>query len=324
MTHETTHPAPTASTTYQSDVAPLRRVLLKHVRHAFQRPARIREQWKELNYLGEPDFDEACRESDAFTALLQRLGASIEWMPAEDGGMDSLYVRDASIVTDQGAILCQMGKEARAEEPARHGTTYAKLGVPVLGSIEGGGTVEGGDVTWLSPTCLAVGRGYRTNRGGIDQLRSLLADDVELLEVPLPHWKGPVDVFHLMSMLSPLADDLLLVYSPLLPVPFRQLLLERGFDLVEVPDEEFDSMGCNVLAVAPRVAVALDGNRETRRRMEAAGVEVHTYAGREISQKGCGGPTCLTRTLERSGDGPPPSGHLGPGEGGASLPTSVR
>ena len=122
----------------------------------------------------------------------------------------------------------------------------------------------------------------------------------EIVTVPLPHWRGPGDVFHLMSVISPLALDLALVYSPLLPVPFREALLDRGIDLVEVPDEEFDSMGCNVLAVAPSVAVAMEGNPETRRRMEAAGVEVHTYVGSEISAKGCGGPTCLTRPLERS------------------------
>ena len=285
---------------YQSDVAPLRRVVLKHARDAFQSPRRIDEQWRALHYLARPDFDEACRESDAFAALLEALGVSVEWMPADDVGMDSLYVRDASIVTDRGAILCHMGKRARAEEPAHHRTAYAALGLPVVGTIEGDGTVEGGDVTWLSPSCLAVGRGYRTNQSGIDQLRSLLPNDVELLAVPLPHWKGPNDVFHLMSVLSPLAEDLLLVYSPLLPVPFRESLLDRGFELVEVPDGEFDSMGCNVLAVSPRVAVAVAGNPETARRLEAAGVEVHTYPGQEISQKGCGGPTCLTRTLERA------------------------
>lgn len=290
-------------TTFQSDVAPLRRVVLKHARDAFQSPQRIGEQWRALHYLGPPDFDEACRESDGFAGLLEDLGVGVEWMPADDVGMDSLYVRDASIVTDRGPILCRMGKRARAEEPSRHGLEYAALGLSVLGAIEGAGTVEGGDVTWLSPTCLAVGRGYRTNREGIDQLRSLVPAEVELLEVPLPHWKGPDDVFHLMSVLSPLADDLLLVYSPLLPVPFRDSLLDRGFGLVEVPEAEFDSMGCNVLAVSPRVAVAVEGNPETRRRMEAAGVEVHTYAGAEISQKGCGGPTCLTRTLERGDRG---------------------
>jgi N-dimethylarginine dimethylaminohydrolase len=127
-----------------------------------------------------------------------------------------------------------------------------------------------------------------------------LLPDVDILSVPLPHFRGPDDVFHLMSMLSPLDDDLLLVYSPLMPVSFRSLLLERGFSLIEVPEAEFASQGCNVLAIAPRVAVALDGSPETRRRMEAAGVEVHTYVGHEISVKGCGGPTCLTRPLERS------------------------
>ena len=289
---------------YQSDVAPMRRVLLKHARDAFLSGSRIDEQWRDLNYLGAPDFEEACRESDALAVLLEALGVVVEWMPPSDVGMDSLYVRDASIVTNAGAILCQMGKGARRDEPARHGTEYVELGVHVLGAIEGDGTVEGGDVTWLSSECLAVGRGYRTNQDGIDQLRSLLPDEVELLEVPLPHWKGPGDVFHLMSVISPLAEDLLLVYSPLLPVPFRESLLKRGFSLVEVPDAEFHSMGCNVLAVSPRVAVAVDGNPETRARMEAAGVEVHTYSGEEISQKGCGGPTCLTRTLERDMGGP--------------------
>jgi N-dimethylarginine dimethylaminohydrolase len=152
----------------------------------------------------------------------------------------------------------------------------------------------------LTPRALTVGRGYRTNREGIDRLAVLLGPTVELIEVPLPHWKGPSDVFHLMSMVSPLAEDLLLVYSPLLPVPFRELLLQRKFEFVEGPAEEFESMGCNVLALAPRVVIALEGNPETRRRLMAAGVEVHTYRGDEISVKGCGGPTCLTRPLERS------------------------
>jgi N-dimethylarginine dimethylaminohydrolase len=194
-----------------------------------------------------------------------------------------------------------MGKAARAGEPDAQRRFFESIDVAVREGIEGKGTIEGGDATWLDPMTLAVGRGYRTNAEGIAQLTELLPADVEVVPVPLPHWKGPSDVFHLMSMLSPLAEDLLLVYSPLLPVPFREWLLGRGFGLVEVPDEEFESMACNVLAVAPRKVVAVDGSPETRRRMEAAGVEVHTYRGSEISVKGCGGPTCLTRTLERAG-----------------------
>ena len=284
--------------TRQSDVRPLRRVLLRHARDAFVSRDRVAEQWRDLNYTAEPDFDEACREYDAFASLLEEVGASIEWLSGGDLGMDSLYVRDASIVADNGVVLCRMGKDARALEPEAQGAVLNGLGVGVVGEIQSPGSVEGGDTTWLDERTLAVGRGYRTSQAGIDQLAEFL-DDVEVLQVPLPHWRGPGDVFHLMSVISPLALDQLLVYSPLLPVPFREELLARGFELVEVPDEEFESQGCNVLAVAPGVAVALEGNPETCRRMEAAGIEVHTFSGREISLKGCGGPTCLTRPLER-------------------------
>lgn len=284
--------------TCQSDVAPLKRVALKHARDAFVSPGRVAEQWASLAYTAEPDFDEACREYDAFAGLLESFGVEVEWLPGDDEGLDSLYVRDASIASDEGVVLCAMGKAARVAEPAAQRRFFERRGRAIAGEISREGRLEGGDATWLGRDVLAVGRGYRTNAEGILQLRALLPT-VEVLEVPLPHWRGPGDVLHLMSMISPLDDDLLLVYSPLMVVPFRELLLERGFSLVEVPEEEYDSQGCNVLAVAPRVAVALDGNPETRRRMEAAGVEVHTFTGREISLKGCGGPTCLTRPLER-------------------------
>ncbi len=282
----------------QSEVAPLRRVLMKHARDAFVGSDRVAEQWEPLGYPAPPDYEAACRESDALAELFESLGTEITWMPAADRGLDSIYVRDASITSDAGAILCRMGKGARAAEPAAAEEQFAALDVEVLGAIEEPGTLEGGDVAWLDPQTLAVGLGYRTNISGIEQLSALLAPDVEVITVSLPHWKGAEDVFHLMSMLSPLADDLLLVYSPLLPVPFRSDLLDAGFELVEVPNEEFE-MGCNVLATAPRVAVALEGFPETRRRMEDAGVEVHTYGGKNISALGAGGPTCLTRPLER-------------------------
>jgi N-dimethylarginine dimethylaminohydrolase len=292
---------PEGRVSMQSDTGRVARVMMKHARDAFVGPGSIEAQWRDLGYLGPPDYQTACRESDALAELLDGMGVEVLWASAGDTGLDSIYVRDASFLADRGAILCSMGKEARRAEPEALIQEYERLGVPVVGSIGGDGRLEGGDVAWLGPGVLAAGRGYRTNDEGIEQLARLLGDAVdEIVIVPLPHWRGPGDVFHLMSVISPLAPDLALVYSPLLPVPFREVLLDRGIDLVEVPDEEFDSMGCNVLAVAPSVAVALEGNPETRRRMEAVGVEVHTYAGAEISAKGRGGPTCLTRPLERA------------------------
>jgi N-dimethylarginine dimethylaminohydrolase len=175
------------------------------------------------------------------------------------------------------------------------------MAVPIVGEITEPGSLEGGDVVWLDERTIAVGRGYRTNEEGILQLRSMLADSIdEMIVVPLPHWRGPGDVLHLMSLVSPVDRDLAVVYSPLLPVPFRERLLEGGYALVEVPAEEFDTMGTNVLALGPRDCVMLAGNPRTRAALERAGVRVVEYVGDEISVKGAGGPTCLTRPLARA------------------------
>jgi N-dimethylarginine dimethylaminohydrolase len=194
-----------------------------------------------------------------------------------------------------------MGKALRASEPVAQEQACRASGEPILGAIAPPGRIEGGDVAWLDAATLAVGRGYRTNDAGISQLRALLgpANAIDLVVVPLPHWRGAGDVFHLMSFISPIDRDLAVVYSPLMPVPFRERLLDRGMTLVEVPDDEFDTMGANVLAIAPRRCVMLAGNPVTRRRLEQAGAEAVEYQGTEISLKGGGGPTCLTRPLAR-------------------------
>jgi len=285
----------------QSDVGALESVLLKHPRDAFRDAATVEAAWRGLNYLAPPDPGRAAAEYDRFAARIEETGARIHWMPPDNvTGLDSLYVRDASIPSDAGMILCNMGKAARSTEPAAQAEAFRRLGIPVAGAVTGEGKIEGGDVVWLDPTTLAVGRGYRTNDEGIRQLRGILGEGIDVVVAHLPHWRGPADVFHLMSILSPIDRDLALVYSPLLPVPFRELLLSRGFGLVEVPDEEFESMGCNVLALGPRRCLMLDGNPVTRTRLEQAGAQVAIFSGDEICRKGSGGPTCLTRPILRS------------------------
>lgn len=286
--------------TAQTEIGRISRLLLKPPAAAMLDQSSIDAQWQQLNYLSRPDYSAAVDEYNAFVELLLGQNIDIEFLPAsEQTGMDSLYVRDAAIICDAGAILCSMGKPARSGEPDSCAAQFEQTGLSTAGAVVSPGFIEGGDVAWLNPQTLVVGRGYRTNDAGIGQLETLLPDDVELIVVPLPHWQGPDDVFHLMSMLSPIDEDLLLVYSPLLPVPFRQQLIERGYTLVEVPGGEFDSMGCNVLATEPRHCVMLEGNPVTKARLEAAGARVLTYKGTEISAKGCGGPTCLTRPLLR-------------------------
>jgi N-dimethylarginine dimethylaminohydrolase len=285
----------------QSEVGAITRLIVKHARDAFQGPENIAVEWQELNFAAAPDFKVAIAQYDRFLALLDSSGCEITMLPkAERAGLDSIYVRDGSIVCDRGIILCQMGKPQRAGEPAAQEAALRSLGCPILGTIQPPGRLEGGDVAWLDERTIAAGCGYRTNDAGIAQLRAFLGDSIdELITVPLPHWRGAGDVFHLMSIVSPVDRNLAVVYSPLLPVPFREWLLERGMQLVEVPDEEFESMGANVLALAPRRCLMVAGNPVTRGRLEAAGATVLEYDGSEISLKGGGGPTCLTRPLER-------------------------
>ena len=277
-------------------------MFIKKASAAFINDAHISQHWEALNYLGKPDINIALEEYDAFEQILKDNGATILYLPQDDTvNMDSIYCRDAAIATDRGMIICNMGKEGRIKEPAAEQRAFETNDIPVLGTITAPGTLEGGDVAWLDPKTLAVGHTYRTNEEGIRQLAALLAPlGVTVLPVPMPHYKGPSDVFHLMSVLSPVDSNLAVVYSPLIPIVFRNELMARGYELVEVPEEEFDSMGCNVLALAPRVCLMVKGNPITKSRLEKAGCKVIEYKGEEISVKGGGGPTCLTRPVMRS------------------------
>jgi dimethylargininase len=256
--------------------------------------------WRAYGWRAEPDPVRMAEEHEAFQALLAEGGAEVVVAETPHGpDPDSIYVYDPAIVADSGAILLRPGKDGRRGEPDAMAADFVEAGVPITGRLQAPALAEGGDTVWLDERTLLVGRGYRTNGAGIQTLAALLPG-VEVLEFDLPHYHGAGEVMHLMSLLSPLDVDLAVVYPPLMPVSLVELLQERGIELVEAPDEEFATMGPNVLALAPRVALALEGNDETRRRMERAGVDVRVYRGDHISRLGDGGPTCLTRPLLRA------------------------
>lgn len=285
----------------QSMVGELKGVVVKRPAEAGWGRAEVKAHWQTLHYLGEPDFDRAAAQHAEFVRLVAQFGAEVCYAPEALGtGLDSVYVHDPVIVCDQGVILGNMGKAARRGEPEALGAFLQALGLPILGAITGAGRLEGGDVVWIDARTVAVAEGYRTNAEGIRQLRALLGDRVdEVIVAPLVHWTGPQDCLHLQSNISLVDRDLAVVYSRLLTVPFRQWLLARGIRLVEVPDAEYESLGCNVLALAPRQCVMVDGNPVTKARLEAAGAQVWTFPGSEICVKGAGGPTCLTRPFWR-------------------------
>jgi dimethylargininase len=270
----------------------LRRVLLRAPRAADL------HGWRACGWRAEPDAAAIAREHEALCGILERAGAEVVLAesPAE-GNPDAIYTFDPVLVDGGGAVLLNPGKACRREEAAALGEDIRRAGVPVAARLEGEEHAEGGDLIRLDERTLLAGRGYRTNDTGILRLRELLPE-LEVHVFDLPHWRGRGEVMHLLSLLSPLADDLVVAYPPLLPVRLAQLLEQRDIEIIAVPNEEFETMGANVLAVAPRVALAVDGNPQTRNRLERAGVEVEVYEGKELS-KGDGGPTCLTCPLLR-------------------------
>ena len=287
--------------TRHSEYLKLASVYLKSAKNSFLSEEELSEHWETLQYLSKPNFKKSLEEYAAFQTFFREKNISTCFFPInKKTKIDSIYCRDASIATDFGIIICNMGKQGRIHEPYAQLEAYKMNNVNILGEIKFPGTLEGGDVAWLDQNTLAVGHTYRTNEEGISQLKGLLQPQgIEIIVVELPHYKGKNDVFHLMSILSPVDKNLAVVYSPLMPIKFRNELLERGFQLIEVPEQEFDSMGCNVLAIAPRDCLMVVGNPTTKKLLEDAGASVHLYDGNEISVKGGGGPTCLTRPIER-------------------------
>jgi N-dimethylarginine dimethylaminohydrolase len=278
----------------------LKRVAVRKPSVAFKSEAKLDAEWQPLNYHSRPDLAEANREFARVEEILKAAGADVIALPDGDGlTLDSLYTHDALIVTPNGLVRPFMGKPQRRHEAHVNGAHLEALGFSITGEIIEPGSVEGGDLVWIDRHTLLAGIGYRTNREGIAQLGKLAGADVEIIEFDLPHYKGKNDVFHLMSVVSPLDKDLAVVYLPLMPVRLVQFLEARGIGFVEVPTEEFDSMGYNVLALGPRHAMMVAGNPETERRMKAKGVAVEVIKADEICRKGEGGPTCMTRPLVR-------------------------
>ncbi len=282
-----------------SNVWPLRDVLVKVPGPAFGRAFDDPRH----GFLHPVDLDAARRQHDAFCVLLADLGARIHELGEETASPDLVYQYDPSMVTDHGALLLRSGKATRLGEEAAVERWARGRGLPVAGRIEAPGTVDGGDAFWLGPDVFCVGRSLRTNTEGARQLRRLVqempGEGVEVHIFDVPYDRGPDVCLHLMSVISPVAEHLAVVFLPMLPAGLYELLRDRGVGLIDVPEGEMPTLGCNVLAVKPGVVLMLQGNPLTRRALEARGCEVHTFEGDEVCVNGGGGPTCLTRAILR-------------------------
>jgi N-dimethylarginine dimethylaminohydrolase len=282
-------------------VAPLKRVIVKRPQEAFVSAEGIARQWRDLAYTQPPDLDLACAQHEKFVSVLETSGVEVLRLPADGRtGLDSIYTHDPGIITDAGAVIFNTGKPQRRGEGDALASSLEQWGVPILGRVDGPAVAEGGDTLWLDRRTLAVGRGFRTNAPAVAALRRLLEPHgIEVVEFHLIYGSGPNEVLHLQSFVSLLDEALAVVHRRLLPVPLYEMLEERGFTLVDIPEEEVATQACNILTLAPRRAAMIAGNTVTRERLEAHGCTIHEFEASEISLKGMGGPTCLTRPLLR-------------------------
>jgi len=285
----------------QSMVGKIKSILIKRPTEAFINQENLNNNYEKFCYFGCPEYDKTLIEYETFESIIKNNVENVYYLPQDERtGLDSIYTHDPLKITSKGAIYFPMGKELRSKEYMATEEYLKSIGVPTLGYIKSPGKMEGGDVVWLDEKTVAVGRGYRTNDEGIRQFKELVKDIVdEVIIVPMPHGDGVDACLHLMSIISMVAEDLAVVYSKYMPVFFRELLISRGIKLIEVNDKEYDYLGSNVLALAPRVCVLLDGNPDIKQKLIDEGCTVYAYQGHEMSYRGTGGPTCLTCPITR-------------------------
>jgi N-dimethylarginine dimethylaminohydrolase len=278
------------------------RILIKHPKDAFISQENLSKTWETFNYTSEPVYETVLKEYEVFENIIRENVTNVDYLPQSNNvGLDSIYTHDSLKITEKGAIFFNTGKVLRQKEGREVEEKFNEIGIDTLGWIKSPGKIEGGDVVWIDEKTVAIGRGYRTNDEGIRQFKELTKDIVdEYIIVPMPHAGGEAECLHLMSIISIVDADLAVVYSKYMPVPFREFLIERGFDLVEVNDEEYDNLGSNVLALGPRVCVLMEGNKDIYNKLEEKGCKLYTYPGAELSFKGTGGPTCLTCPVTRA------------------------
>ena len=283
-------------------VGKIESILIRRPEDAFISQENLNNTWEAFCYFGCPDYEKVLAEYEKFEAFIKENVENVYYAPSNpEIGLDSIYTHDPQKITKKGAIYFPMGKELRGKEWIANREFLESIGVPTLGVIEAPGKMEGGDIVWLDEKTVAIGRGYRTNDEGIRQFKELTKDFIdEYITVPMPHGEGEDACLHLMSIISMIDNDKAVVYSKFMPVFFRELLIERGIQLIECNDNEYDYLGSNVLAVAPGKVITIDGNPDIVAKMREAGVDVTTYEGHELSYRGTGGPTCLTCPITRS------------------------
>lgn len=244
-----------------------------------------------------PDLPRMREEAEGLADAYRSRGVEVRWIRAEGHAPPNLvFACDLMFMTPQGAVLARMAAQQRAGEERHAAAALAAAGIPILATPVGHATFEGADAMWLADDLVVVGLGRRTNEAGFRAVGRVLADQgVQCVGVDLPP-----TVQHLLGAVNLVDRDLAVAWDA--TPALRATLAEAGvrtLDFVD-DDEVVHGRALNFVTLAPRSVLMPAGNPRTRRRLEAAGIEV---TERAVSQylRAAGGIGCLTGILGRAG-----------------------
>ncbi len=280
----------------QSMVSPLQSVLVRSPDSSFGQV-----NPKKWHYTKRPNLFKARTEHDKFVQNLRKEGVKVYFheqsLPCH---ADSIFVHDPAFITNKGAIILKMGKKLRSGEEEAIEKTFKSLGIPILCKLHGEARAEGGDILWINDRTLAIGRGFRTNQEGINQIKKALEPfGICVVQVDLPYDQGKEACLHLQSLISFIDYKKAVVYLKFMPVSFVEYLKKSGIELIEIVESEYPTMAANILAIKPNVVLTINCNPKTIKKLRDCNVKVLTYRGDELSLTAEGGATCLTRPILR-------------------------
>lgn len=210
---------------------------------------------------------------------------------------NAVFMRDLVFMTPEGAIIARPAMSSRRGEERYAAQALARIGVPILKTVNGSGVFEGANALWVDRKTVILAAGSRTNREGFEQVaRELERIGVEnILPMQIPYGHAHID-----GLLNFASHDTAMIHAPQVPYDVCSYLRKAGIKLLEAPSrtEVRETLGINFVAIKPGLVVQPEGNPRCRELLEGNGVEVITVDLSEIL-KGWGAAHCLTAFLKR-------------------------
>jgi N-dimethylarginine dimethylaminohydrolase len=254
------------------------------------------EKWR---HTSKPSLEEMQRDYENLAEAFKQEGVEVvERLPekAEPPRLvKSIYTRDPSFAVPGGVIVGRMYDDLRRGEELYTMQTLAGLGCPILRTVNGSGTIEGGSVMWLSPRHLAIGLSFRVNEEGARQVAEVVQGIDPGIEVKVT----PIFGSHIDESICMVDRHTAVVLRERLVWSFWEYLRdELKLNIIERPEDVY------IAGVALRPGRVLVASGEDKRAgikiLERAGVDVvEVDIDSLVEPRNTGSIHCLTMPILR-------------------------